>query len=366
MAAKRTGGRRVAVIMAGGSGERFWPLSREKRPKQLLRLTSERETLLEEAVRRIEPLIPADHVYIATSRILRDPIRRADLGIPAENVLAEPMKRNTAGCLVWVAATLRARFPGEDVTLAILTADHQIGTPAQFRSCVRRAMDTAAQQDALVTIGIRPTRPETGYGYIEAPPRGGTRTARRVAGFREKPNRELAEEFVDSGQHYWNSGMFFWRLSTFESEFDAASPEHGEALRSIADALGRNKPRLAEKAFAALPDISIDFALMEHARQVLMVEGRFPWDDVGAWDALERTRPTGAEGNVAEGDPVLINTRDSIVLNDTGGAMAVGVVGAEHLVVIVTKDAVLVAPKHAAQDVRLVARELKRRKARQV
>ncbi len=359
--------RRVAVIMAGGSGERFWPLSRQQRPKQMLRLTHPRKTLLEEAVERILPLIPAEQVFVSTSDILAPSIRGAGLPIPRANVLSEPARRNTAGCLSWVASEVMARFPGEEISLAVLTADHMIGQPGRFRSKVRAAMVAAEKNDALVTIGVRPTRPETGYGYIEVVKGRFSGAARRVSRFREKPNRELAEEFVASGQHYWNSGMFFWRVDTFLRELDGASPIHAEVTRNVAALLAKKKAKPAAKEFEKLPDISIDYALMERASSVLMVESNFPWDDVGSWDALDRSRPHDAAGNVAEGDPVLVESRGNIVINEAGAEhIAVGIVGAENLIVIISRDSVLVASKSSAQDVRLVARELKRRGAKQV
>lgn len=360
--------RRVALIMAGGSGERFWPLSRGKRPKQLLRLTSDKETMLEESVRRIAPLIGAENVFVATTRELAPSIRAAEVGVADENVLAEPARRNTSGCLAWAAAIMMARFPGETVTMAVLTADHAIGTPAKFRSCVRAAMTAAEKNNAIVTIGVKPTRPETGYGYIEAVRSvPGQRGVRRVARFREKPYYDLALQFLDSGHHYWNSGMFFWKVGTFVSELAAASPIHGDVIEDIVDDLARNRRKAAEKNFERLPDVSIDYALMEKTKNVLMVEATFPWDDVGAWDALERSRKPDATGNVVEGGAVLVHTTGSIVINDAGPEkMAVAVVGGENLVVIVTHDAVLVVPKHAVQEVRQAARELKNRGAKQV
>ncbi|MCC6546328.1 mannose-1-phosphate guanylyltransferase [Candidatus Sumerlaeota bacterium] len=353
--------------MAGGSGERFWPLSRTKRPKQLLKLTSDKETLLEEAVNRILALIPAKDVYVATSRTLAPAIAKAGLKIPRRNILAEPMKRNTTGCLCWVASELSARFPKEDPAIAILTADHMIGQTPKFLACVKRALDTAEKHDALVTIGIKPTRPETGYGYIETKKRKrGDDGPIRVERFREKPSLEQAEDFLASGNYTWNSGMFFWRLSTFQNELDAASPVAGETTRQMMTLLKGNKPRAAEMVFANLPDISIDYSLLEKSRHVMMVESTFPWDDVGAWDALERSRERDKEGNVTSGAPVLLETRDSIVLNEAPGRIAVGVVGMVNVVVIVSDDSVLVVPKEKAQEVRLVARELKKRGAKQV
>jgi len=360
--------RRVAVIMAGGSGERFWPLSRSHRPKQLLRLTSDTETLLEEAVSRIAPLVGGEQVYIATAAHLRGAITEAQLPLPAENILAEPAKRNTAGCLCWVAAELSARSPDEEVSIAILTADHLIGTPDAFRAKVAEALSAAEQFDALVTIGVPPTRPETGYGYVEIVPFADPEErVHRVARFREKPNLDLAEEFAASGRHFWNSGMFFWKLQTFLKEMAHASPAHGTATLEMTKALAAQDATAAARAFERLPDISIDYALMEKARNVLMIEADFPWDDVGAWDAMDRSRTRDDQGNVVEGNPVLIETRNSVVINEAGAEhIAVGVVGMDNVVVIVSKDSVLVVPKDRAQEVRHVPRELKKRGAKQV
>jgi mannose-1-phosphate guanylyltransferase len=348
--------------MAGGSGERFWPLSRRLHPKQLLKLTSPDESLLQEAVNRLLPLVAAEDIFIATSDLLRGAIRQAGLGLPLENVLAEPLRRNTAGCLCWAASVLATRFPGEDIVIGVVTADHLIGDADRFRGCIARAFDAAATSDALVTIGVKPDRPETGYGYIEVGRDEAATGPRAVERFREKPNLSLAQDFLASGQHFWNSGMFFWRLGTFLSQLEVASPAHHAATLAMRDALACGDEPKAVNAFEALPNLSIDYALMERARAVLMVEADFPWDDVGAWDALERSRVADAEGNVVEGGAILKEVKSSIVLNDAGAEhVAVGVIGVENLIVIVTKDAVLVCPKGMAQEVRLVPRELEKR-----
>lgn len=357
--------RRVAVIMAGGSGERFWPLSRQLRPKQLLRLTSETETMIEEAVSRIAPLVGEQNVFVATSRILAGPIAHAGLPIPAENILAEPAKRNTAGCLCWVAAQLQARFPAEEVAIAVLTADHQIGEQPEFRACIDRALSAASLHSALVTIGVRPDRPETGYGYIEAAAEVAP-GVRRVARFREKPDLAAAQAYLADGNYLWNSGMFFWRASVFMNQMAAASPAHHAATEAMREALTAGREADAVAAFESLPDISIDYALMERATEVLMVEASFPWDDVGAWDALSRSRSANAEGNVLDGDPIVLDSRNCIVLNDAPSEMAVGVVGVDNLIVIATRDAVLVIPKDRAQDVKGIVKQLKERKAKQL
>jgi mannose-1-phosphate guanylyltransferase len=353
---------RYGIIMAGGSGTRFWPVSRQRRPKQLLRLSRADKTMLQEAVDRIAPLIPPENVYVATALHLVDPIRAARTGIPDANVIGEPCKRNTAGCLAFAAAHLLARTGGDgaDAAMAVLTADHLIGEAAVFRDDVTTALETAESGEALVTIGIPPSRPEAGYGHIEvpeAPPAGGVAAVLR---FHEKPDRATAEQYTASGRFFWNSGMFFWRVSAFLGELDGATPAHSNAARAIAKALQAGDSNAVQSTFEALEDISIDYALMEKGKNVRMVRARFPWDDVGAWDALERALPRDGKGNVSVGDPILIDARDNIVYNEPGAAdMAVAVIGVEGLVVVASPDGVLVVPKGRAQDVKKAVEALK-------
>ena len=370
---------RMAVIMAGGSGERFWPLSRRNRPKQLLKLTQPDQTLLEEAIERVAPVIPPERIFIVTGRHLVDPIRRACTALPPENVIGEPAKRNTAGCLVYAAAKALAHQDGAEkadaVTMAVLTADHTIDQPDRFCATVEAALEFAEREPYLVTIGIAPTRPETGYGYIEvaesakalASAAGARPAIYPVEHFREKPDRAAAEQFVATGRFYWNSGMFFWRLSTFLDELDAAAPAFADATRRMAEALAAGDDAAADRIFESLDNNSIDYALMEKARRVAVVAAAFPWDDVGAWDVLARDRPHDADGNVAVGNPILIDTRNAIVYNEPGAErMAVATVGVEDLVVVVTNDAVLVIPKSRAQEVRCAIEALKQRGANQL
>jgi len=359
---------RVAVIMAGGAGERFWPLSRKEHPKQLLRLTSETETMLHEAVARSAPLIPPAHIYVQTMGHLMHPIREAAVGVAPENVIAEPCKRNTAGCLIYAAAHMIAKY-GEDVeiSMAVLTADHVIGDADAFRATVDAALRTAEREEVLVTIGVPPTRPATGYGYIQAGAEQRDTGALPVQAFHEKPSLERAQEYLDAGNYYWNSGMFFWRVSTFLKELDAANPEMAEKARAIAMAMRAGDTERAQRTFEALENISIDYALMEKSRHVTMVPAPFPWDDVGTWAALERTREPDSSGNVTQGGPVLVNCRDSIVYNAEGvERMAVSVVGMDGVVVVVTADAVLVVSKDHTEDVKKAVQELEKRGSSQL
>jgi len=361
--------RRAGVIMAGGSGERFWPLSRRQRPKQLLRLTSETQTMLGEAVSRLEPVIPPEHVYIVTGKHLVAPIRDAQVGIPDENVIAEPCKRNTSGALAYAAAHLVAKYglPADAISMAVTTADHLVSDGTKFCASVEIALDAAESRDALATFGVVPTRPETGYGYIQIPESADDNPVHPVTAFHEKPNRERAEDFMASGRYFWNSGMFFWKISAFLYELETARPELAKATSAMIEAMRAGNEADVEAVFEGLEDVSIDYALMEHAKNVVVVRADFPWDDIGAWPALDRTYKRDENGNVTAGDPIVVESEDCIVYNEPGAeAMAVGVVGVEDLVVVVTSDAVLVMPKDRAQDVRQVVKELKARQAKQL
>ncbi len=359
---------RYAVIMAGGSGERFWPASRQARPKQLLRLTDPERTMLGEAIDRIAPLIPPERVLIATNEILAEPIRRGLPEVPPGNVIAEPAKRNTAACLALATAHLRLRHGDTPVTMAVLTADHKIADPERFRQTVDAALTFAETNDALVTIGVRPTRPETGYGYIEieaklAPASGAPSPAdvRPVARFREKPDLATAREFAVSGHHLWSSGMFFWRTDSLSRGLARHMPALASALPALATAVESADQSSLLSHFSALDDISIDVGLMERAANVHVIPASFAWDDVGAWDALSRTRDGDAQGNVATGDPVLIESHDCIVYNEAGPErIALALIGVRDLVVAATADAVLVCARDRVQDVRRAVAELRR------
>ena len=332
---------KVIVIMAGGAGERFWPLSRGNHPKQLLKLTGSGQSLLEEAVERSMAIVPPSNIYIATGKNLQKAIQDADLGIPPENVIAEPCKRNTAGCLIFAAATILA------------------------------ALEAAEKNNALVTIGIQPVRPETGYGYIEISEdnkKQDTETpCYKVASFREKPTPENAAKYIASGNFLWNSGMFFWRLSTFQNEFGKANPVMAQTLEDLTDALMEQDSTRAGQIFNALPNISIDYALMEKAAHVMVIPGKFVWDDVGSWDALDRTIPKDLNGNVEVGDPILIDCQDCIVYNAAGQKnLAVGAVGLKDMIVVVSGDSLLILPKDRAQDVRKVVVALREKNAEQL
>ena len=362
--------------MAGGSGERFWPLSRKSRPKQFLRIIDGSRTLLEQMIDYILPLIPLERIFLATGANQAKDIKKAAPQISPGNIMEEPFKRNTAGCLVYAAANfLAGRQDDEaDLVMAILAADHLILRPEQFRKVLSSALSAAENTEALVTLGITPDRPETGYGYIEI---GGEKL--NVPGtpddieifqatrFCEKPDLTSAARYVSSGRYLWNSGMFFWRLSTFLDELRTAAPELFQATVDISQALSVGNQKKIHSVFREIENISIDYALMEKAKKVIVIKADFGWDDIGSWDTLDRTMQQDEQGNIAVGDPVIIDARNNIIYNEPGAdKRAVGIVGVEGLAVIVSEDAVLVIPKNRAQEVRKVVEELKKRNNGQI
>ena len=323
-------------------------------------------------VKRIEPLIPRERVYVVTNDLLRSVILESMPQIPAENILAEPCKRNTSACLALATARILANSPPEqqDVTMAMLTADHRITKDDNFRRTVEMALDTAEQTDTLAIIGIKPTRPETSYGYIEVSQKADENVVKpmQVLRFREKPNREVAEDFISTGRFYWNSGMFFWRVSVFLRELDQAMPTLAMATREMVECFRRGGPageeRLA-RIFEGLADISIDYGLMEKSRNVTMVPASFDWDDMGSWDSVSRALPRDQAMNNLRGDPILIDTHDCLVYNAEGPEeLSIAVIGMQGVTVVGTKDAVLVCPTERAQDVRKAIRLLKDRSSK--
>jgi mannose-1-phosphate guanylyltransferase len=343
---------RVAAIMAGGSGERFWPLSRPGRPKQLLYLTDPKMTMLEEAVHRIRDLIMADRIYVSTSRDLVEPIREAGL-VPPVNVVAEPARRNTLGALVWLAAFLEPRGLA-DATVAVLTSDHKIGDLALFQAEISLAMAAAETAGGLVTLGIPPTRPETGFGYINARAPMNGNAVRVVNSFHEKPSLESAEVFVNQANYFWNSGMLFFTLASFRGALAACQPIVFETYAKIVAALGREDQLEAIQAFETIPNISFDFAVLERARQVHMIPASFSWDDVGSWDAIARSFSTDALGNTVQGCAAVLESEGCIIVNDVEDSV-VGVLGLKDCIVVNTREGVLVCPKNLAQRVREVS-----------
>lgn len=353
--------RRYAAILAGGSGERFWPLSRRRRPKQLVVLPGSNSSLLSDAVKRLKPIFPTEQTLVVTSRELEASVNEA---VPVQ-VVAEPLRRNTAGALAWLAATLLAEHgEPEGITIAVLTSDHRIEPPDAFRRDIEAALELAEREHAIVTIGVRPLRPDPSYGYLEIDlgetiELHGAR-AHPVRRFHEKPSPDLAREYAAAPDFLWNSGMFFWPLTVFLDEMARVAPRHLDVIHRLAPLIRDGDVLGAERVFAELPDISIDYLLMERASRIFVVEADFEWDDLGTWGALARYLQTDTRGNSAYGDCVLHHSADCVVYNDAPDVVTC-VSGAYNLLVVVTADAVLVCNKDQPESVREVVAALRER-----
>jgi mannose-1-phosphate guanylyltransferase len=351
------------VVMAGGSGTRFWPLSRKDRPKQFLALAGD-TPLLFATVARLPPLARAKDTYVvcgpahvaAAKRMLKD--------LPAANFIVEPCARNTAPCVGLAALHVAERDPKGIV--AMLPADHHISRPKAFRAAVASAAELAAT-GVIATIGIHPSRPETGYGYLKLGPRLAVRgkakragPAHKVERFVEKPDVVTAARYLADGGYLWNSGIFVFRADVILEEIRRAMPVLGEQLDVIQGALGTPRyARTLRRVFPDCPSISIDYGVMEKSKRIAVVPADFGWSDVGSFAALSDVRATDHLGNVAEGDALVIDGRNNVVVG--AGKRPVAVVGVEDVIVVDAGDAVLVCRRDRAQDVRKAVEELARR-----
>ncbi len=346
-----------AVIMAGGSGTRFWPASRPERPKQLLPLApGDSRSLLEATVDRIAPLVPIERVIVVTAARLADATRDALPNLPPENLLAEPTGRNTAPCVGWAAATVRRRDP--EARLMVLPADHHIGDEKTYLQTLATAL-AATDAGDLVTVGIKPTRPETGYGYIEVGEALDDKVS-RARRFVEKPTRERAEQLFASGSYLWNSGMFFFRVDSILGAIEQHLPglADGLAVLDAAAAEGHEAQSLQE-TYGDLPSISIDHGVMEKADRVAVVPGDFGWSDLGSWLTAWELSPKDDGGNAVGRDSVLLDASGNLVRAPLGKVVAL--VGVSDLVVVDTEDALLIVPRERAQEVKEVVAELAKR-----
>ena len=352
-----------AVIMAGGSGTRFWPLSRETMPKQLLKIGGE-DTLIRETVGRILPLVRIEDVYIVSNHALADTIGR-QLGSRFEhawqkNLILEPEAKNTAPALGLAALHLERLDP--DSIMIVLAADHSIRKSDAFLDILKKAAE-AAKQDYLVTLGIKPDRPETGYGYIKAGDTlqgPGIDGVHRVEAFVEKPAIETAREYLKQGSYYWNSGIFIWKTRTLLQEIEKHAPALSQGLQEIRASIGtENESDVIHRVFKNLESISIDYAVMEKTDKAVVVPLDAGWNDVGSWSALWEVLPKDDAGNAVSGDVSVHEAANSLIF---AGSRLVAVIGINDCVVVETSDAVLVSRRDQAQKVKQVVDHLKREK----
>jgi mannose-1-phosphate guanylyltransferase len=321
-----------AVILAGGGGTRLWPASRQRRPKQFLALAPGGASLLQATVARIGALVPLDRTLVVTAASQVADVRAALPGLASDNVVVEPVARNTAPAIALAARALEQR--GETAAvMAVLASDHVVHDQAAFAGAFRQAVAVAARH--LVAVGIRPTRPETGYGYLELGERR-EEAAIEVRRFVEKPDLERARQYLEAGNYLWNASMFFFRVDRILDETRRHLPEVARAL---------------DHDYAEAPSISIDYGIMERASDIWAIPGEFGWSDIGSWADLALVHPVDADGHVRIGGPLVsVDARDSVVV----GEPLVALLGVDNLVVVATPDAILIMPKHRAQDVRQV------------
>lgn len=347
--------KKTALIMAGGRGERFWPKSRKRMPKQFLSLTDDGKTMIQHTVERILPMVDMEDIYIVTNRDYEMLVQEQLPDIPQENILCEPVGRNTAPCIGLGAVHIARKY--EDAVMFVLPSDHLIKYNTIFQKTLADAADVAEQGENLVTLGITPDYPETGYGYIKFNPEETLDRAFAVDRFVEKPDRETAKSYLATEQYLWNSGMFIWKVSTILKNLEKYLPETYAGLQKIQQAIGTEDERsVLEHEFEAFRSESIDYGIMEKAQNIYILSGSFGWDDVGSWLAVERIRQSNEFGNIITGNVITVDTKNTIVQGDK---KLIATVGIENLIVVDTEDALLICEKDSAGNIKRVLENLK-------
>ena len=344
------------VIMAGGGGTRFWPLSRADKPKQFLNLSG-KNTMVVDTANRLSKVADKEDIFVVTNVKTVDATIEQTKGIlRPDHILGEPAARNTAACIGYAAMEIVKKY--EDGIMVIVPSDHFIKNEEQFALVLSKAIYTAEETNRLVTVGIKPTFPSTGYGYIKynADTDG---IAKDVEEFVEKPDLETASEYVDSGEYAWNSGMFIWKASTILKYFERLLPDIYRCLVRIGEAMGTDREQeVLEEVYPEIPKISIDYGIMERADNVMMLEGDFGWNDVGSFDAFDQIHDQDANGNVVMADSCIINSKDNVLYSTQDGHL-IAALGINDIVIAHTKDVTLICAKDKAQDIKLFVDKLK-------
>jgi mannose-1-phosphate guanylyltransferase len=356
---------RFVIIMAGGRGERFWPVSREKTPKQLVTLLGGK-SFLQQAVERVLPLVPLKNIIVITNAVQAPEVRRQLPKLPAANVIAEPVGRDTCAAVTLGAAIVGQR--STNAVMAVLPADHVIPEEKKFHQVLGDSFDLASRGQVIVTIGIKPSEPATGYGYIRVgnalPPPHGTKpyktTFSKAEQFVEKPNYEKAQEYLASGQYRWNAGMFIWSFVTVTQGLEKHQPEMAAACQRWFKAAGTPKlNKVLAREYPEIKKVSIDYALMEHAQNVVVADGSFDWDDLGSWTALARHLKADPEGNCAVADFIHVDAARNIIFDArTKNRTPIAVVGQRDTILVQTDDAVLLVHKSQAQKIKELVKRL--------
>lgn len=347
--------KKTALIMAGGRGERFWPKSRKRMPKQFLSLTDDGKTMIQLTVERILPLVEMEDIYIATNRDYLPLVQEQLPDLPQQNILCEPIGRNTAPCIGLGAMHISRKY--DDAVMFVLPSDHLIKYNTIFLNTLSDAAEIAEQGENLVTLGITPDYPETGYGYIKFNPNETLARAFAVDRFVEKPDLETAKTYLATEQYLWNSGMFIWKVSTILKNLEQYLSETYAGLLKIRHAIGTEEERsVLEREFEAFRSESIDYGIMEKAQHIYTLAGSFGWDDVGSWLAVERIRQSNEFGNVITGNAITVDTKNTVI---EGGKKLIATVGVENLIVVDAEDALLICDKDSAGNIKKVLENLK-------
>ena len=343
-----------AVIMAGGIGARFWPRSKKKSPKQLLKIVGD-NTMIQETVKRINGLVPKENILIVTNETQKPGIMEQLPEIPVENIIVEPFGRNTAACIGLASIIIQKR--SSDAVTFVMPADHIIKDNEKFLETLKTAAKFSSEKNALVTIGIQPTRPETGYGYIQIDEDSGKNNVYKVLTFAEKPNYATAVNFIKSGDFFWNSGMFIWKIDTILNEISNLMPDLFEGLIQIKDQINSpDFPNKLTEIYGHLKSISIDYGIMEKSDKVYLVKGIFSWSDVGSWEAVYELSDKDADGNVKVGTVYTDMALDSYIYSPD---KLTAVIGLDNVIVINCNNALLICKRDKAQDVKNIIDYLK-------
>ena len=352
----------IAVIMAGGVGTRFWPRSREKSPKQLLEILG-KGTMIQNTVRRLEGFVDIHDVLVVTNKAQKGMVMKQLEHLPEENILVEPVGRNTAPCIG--LAALHAKQMDPSAVMVVLPADHVIQDDSEFRRVLRLAVDTAHESGYLLTIGIKPTHPETGYGYIQMFMEDGVHNPYlsqgvfKVKTFAEKPNMQTAERFLASGDFLWNSGMFIWRIDAILQQIERCLPDLNAELMKINPTIGTSLYQsVLEKTYGIIRGISVDYGVMEKAEQVFVIPGEFGWSDIGSWDEVYRLSGKDERGNSITGKVIQKDTNNSYIYSVD---KVVATIGVDDLIIVNTADALLICKRGKSQEVKEISDYLKRK-----
>ena len=342
------------VIMAGGGGTRFWPLSRQEEPKQLLNLSGN-DLMINETIDRIATIADKKDIFVVTNVTQVPKMKAVTAGrLSEDHILAEPSARNTSACIGYAAMEIVKKYG--DGIMCISPADHFIKNTEEFGRVLNEAIKVAEQEDKLITVGIQPTYPATGYGYIKFD-KSEMSVAKKVVEFKEKPDLETAKAYVSSGEYAWNSGMFIWKASTILKKFEELLPDVYACIEKIGEAM--NTPEEAQviaDIYPTIPSISVDYGIMEKSSDVLVISGDFGWNDVGSWENMDVIYDEDENGNIFVGNQINIDTKNTI---SYAKKRLITTVGVENLIIVETEDAILVCDKSRAQDVKLIVDELK-------